>query len=137
MSKLTRLFLGLALTAAYLVLAAQAARSQENNQAYYAVNWQPVEKGFTDSVSVAKVAIQKLDDEKIKIFPNPSSTGTIHVQSVKGQELQFYVFELDGTMVSNINLKGDEKKTIKDLKKGTYVYDVFIDDVGVERLSNN
>jgi hypothetical protein len=90
----------------------------------------PVDK---DSLTIVeKYSFGRNKKETIRIYPNPSSSGNIHVSAVGDQELQFYVFELDGTMVSNIRLSGKEKKTIKNLRKGTYTYDVFLNDEGVE-----
>ena len=90
----------------------------------------PVDK---DSLTIVeKNSFNKSKKETIKIYPNPSTSGNIHVSAVGKEELQFYVFELDGTMVSNIRLNGKEKKTIKNLRKGTYTYDVFMNDEGVE-----
>lgn len=90
----------------------------------------PVDK---DSLTIVeKNAFGKPRREMIRIRPNPSSTGNIRVSALGQEELQLYVFELDGTMVSNIRLAGKEQKTIRNLRKGTYTYDVFVEDEGVE-----
>ena len=116
-----------------LCFTAMANRSYaQQSHARYATSFitVPVDK---DSLTIVeKNSFSKSKKETIKIYPNPSTSGNIHVSAVGDQELQFYVFELDGTMVSNLRLSGKEKKTIKNLRKGTYTYDVFMNDEGVE-----
>jgi hypothetical protein len=71
----------------------------------------------------------------IKIYPNPSSNGTIHITSnqTDDKELQFYVFDLEGTLMHNLKLNAKTRKTITGLQKGVYMYDVFSDDESIER----
>ncbi len=70
----------------------------------------------------------------VRIYPNPSR-GTVYISSNNNsdKELQFYVFDLEGTMMHNITLKAKRKKIITGLKKGIYMYDVFKDDESIER----
>ena len=71
----------------------------------------------------------------IKIYPNPSSNGTIHIASnqTDDKQLQFYVFDIEGTLMHNIKLNAKTRKTITGLQKGVYMYDVFSDDESIER----
>jgi hypothetical protein len=71
----------------------------------------------------------------IKIYPNPSSNGTIHIASnqTDDKELQFYVFDIEGTLMHNIKLSAKTKKTITGLQRGVYMYDVFSNDESIER----
>ncbi|HEX2535019.1 MAG TPA: T9SS type A sorting domain-containing protein [Chitinophagaceae bacterium] len=69
----------------------------------------------------------------IKIYPNPTENGSVTVNSLSDEQLYFYVFDLEGTLISRLILKGREKKTINDLKKGIYMYDVFREDESVEQ----
>ncbi len=71
----------------------------------------------------------------VKIYPNPSSDGTITISTNdnEGSRLNFYVFDLDCTLIHNLQLKGKEKRTIQGLKKGIYMYDVFKNDESIER----
>ena len=71
----------------------------------------------------------------IKIYPNPSSNGTIHIVSnqTDDKQLQFYVFDIEGTLMHNIKLYAKSRKTITGLQKGVYMYDVFSDDESIER----
>ena len=69
--------------------------------------------------------------EAIKLYPNPSTNGRITVSSNRTETLHFYVFDLDGTLLHQVVLKDKQKKTIENLKKGTYVYDAFLNDEGI------
>ena len=69
----------------------------------------------------------------IKLYPNPSPDGVITVNSTISESLHFYVFDLEGTLLHRIILKGKAQKTITNLKKGTYMYDVFKNDESIEQ----
>lgn len=69
--------------------------------------------------------------EAIKLYPNPSTNGRITVSSNRTETLHFYVFDLDGTLLHQVVLKDKQKKTIENLKTGTYVYDAFLNDEGI------
>ena len=78
-----------------------------------------------------------IQDKKIsvRIYPNPSPNGTVYISSNHNsdQEIQFYVFDLEGTMMHNFKLHSKGKQTITGLRKGVYMYDVFKDDESIER----
>jgi hypothetical protein len=89
-----------------------------------------VQNNFSNS-STANNAIGKKNT--IRLYPNPSPDGTITVNSTTNDFLNFYVFDLEGTLLHRITLKGKEHKTIKNLKTGTYMYDVFKNDESIEQ----
>jgi len=68
----------------------------------------------------------------VKIFPNPSYDGNITVSSNTLDKLHFYIFDLEGTLIHQAIFKNRQKKTVSNLKKGIYMYDVFKDDVSVD-----
>ena len=86
---------------------------------------------------VINSSVSAVQDKKInvRIYPNPSPNGTVYISSNHNsdKEIQFYVFDLEGTMMHNIKLNARGKKTITGLKKGIYMYDVFSDDESIER----
>ena len=84
-----------------------------------------------DPVSFSKRITSKKN--AIKIYPNPTRNGSITVSSVSSDSLYFYIFDLEGVLVSRLILKAKEKKTIHDLKKGIYLYDVFHEDESIEQ----
>ena len=89
-----------------------------------------VHSNFADSIKVHSITFRK---NNVRLFPNPSSTGVLTITSNSSEKLFFYVFDLEGTLVHRISLDGRAKKTITDLKKGTYTYDVFKNDESIEQ----
>ena len=91
------------------------------------------------NLSVQNISSQPLASEEpvkktnVRLSPNPTSTGKIKVSSNVNEELHFYVFDLEGTLLHRITLDGKEEKTITNLKKGTYMYDVFKNDESIEQ----
>ena len=84
---------------------------------------------YADSAySERKAAARK---NVIRLYPNPSY-GKISVSATVEGSLNFYVFDLEGTLVYQAVLKNKEKKNIENLQKGTYVYDVFQNDQSIE-----
>lgn len=73
------------------------------------------------------------DDKKVavKLYPNPSY-GKITVSTNASTPLHFYIFDLEGTLVYQTVLKNNERKSIENLRKGTYLYDVFENDESIE-----
>ena len=69
----------------------------------------------------------------IRLYPNPTTNGNVSVSSFTEAPVYFYVFDEEGTILHRMILQGKEKKTITDLKKGTYQYDVFLNDISVEQ----
>jgi hypothetical protein len=67
----------------------------------------------------------------IKLYPNPSY-GKISVSANTSTVLHFYVFDLEGTLVYQAVLNNKDRKNIENLKKGTYIYDVFEKDLSIE-----
>ena len=68
----------------------------------------------------------------VKIYPNPSYGKVSVSANTPSPSLHFYVFDLEGTLVYQAVLNTKERKLIEHLKKGTYLYDVFINDESVE-----
>ena len=65
----------------------------------------------------------------VKIYPD-AVRKAMHVVARSGirDEIDFLVFDINGNMVLNYKMKAGEKKTISELKKGSYMYHVFSDD---------
>ncbi len=65
----------------------------------------------------------------IKIVHNPEQKSVrVVVKDIADQTIDFYVFDLEGTMVVNYKLKSKEKKIITTLEKGAYTYNAFSGD---------
>lgn len=66
-----------------------------------------VQNNFSDVLDNGKTARKKTT---IKLYPNPSPNGIITVNSMINEPLHFYVFDLEGTLLHRIILKGKEQK---------------------------
>jgi hypothetical protein len=89
-----------------------------------------VQNNFSDSVLIHSHTTKK---DYVRLYPNPTSDGKVTINSISSESLHFYVFDLESTLIHRIELKGKEQKTINDLKKGTYMYDVFLNDESIEQ----
>lgn len=76
------------------------------------------------SESRLRKSVIKLDSKKEK--------GSVLVTSHRAQDVQFYIFDLEGTILHQGTLRSKEKKQIDNLAKGTYTYTIFENDESVE-----
>ena len=88
-----------------------------------------VQNNFSNSLKVRTDVFKN----NVRLYPNPSPNGTITVNSTVNVPLHFYVFDLEGTLLHRLTLKGKEQKTITNLERGTYMYDVFKNDESIEQ----
>ena len=88
-----------------------------------------VQNNFSNSLK-SKTVITK---NSVRLYPNPTSDGNITISSTSSELLHFYVFDLEGTLLHRLILKGKAQKKITNLKKGTYMYDVFKKDESIEQ----
>ena len=84
---------------------------------------------LSDSVLVMKEP--RFKKSVVKIYPNPSF-GKINISTNTENQLHFYIFDLEGTMIYQTTLNNKVKKNIDNLRKGTYLYNVFEKDESVE-----
>lgn len=82
----------------------------------------------SDSYSLKNEPVKK---SAIKIYPNPSY-GKVSVSAITSTPLHFYIFDLEGTLIYQVVLNNKDRKNIENLKKGTYMYDVFEKDESIE-----
>ena len=71
----------------------------------------------------------KLNNEAVKIYPDPIKRD-MHVvaKNNDGQEISFFVFDVEGTLVQHFKMQPREHNRISGLKRGIYVYRVFSGD---------
>jgi hypothetical protein len=69
------------------------------------------------------------NNHAVKIYPDPVRR-TIHVvaKENKGREIDFFVFDLQGTLVEHLKLDAGEHEKLSDLGRGKYIYRVFAGD---------
>lgn len=71
-----------------------------------------------------KIKIPTGKDNVVRIYPDVFKR-ILHVKSLVETPLDFYVFDLEGTLKLHYKMIGKEHKKISDLKRGTYMYEVF------------
>lgn len=93
------------------------------------------ERVNSPAVATIAKAPEGVKKEVVKLYPNPSYNGTVTISSNSEKPLHFYVFDVEGTLLHQFILKDKSKQTINNLKKGTYVYDAFLNDEGIDHGS--
>ena len=63
-------------------------------------------------------------DREVKIYPDIIKK-TMHVKNVEESEVDFFVFDQQGTLMIHYKMDEKDHKKINGLEKGTYTYQVF------------
>jgi hypothetical protein len=83
-----------------------------------------------DSIFIYKQAISKA--HKISLYPDANQK--VIFFSVKGEEgraYQLFIFDLEGRLVKQTEIRNKQTTVIKDMDKGIYLFDVFSDDMKI------
>jgi hypothetical protein len=86
------------------------------------------------TINISDSSARNENDSKknaVRLYPNPSY-GKISVSVNTSEPLHFYIFDLEGTLIYQTVLNNKDRKNIENLKKGTYMYDVFEKDQSIE-----
>ena len=89
------------------------------------------QNNFNDPIEIECCSGKK--DNTVRLSPNPTTNGTLTITSIVNEAIHFYVFDLEGSLVHQVVLKGKQQRTINKLNKGTYTYDVFKNDESIEQ----
>jgi len=84
-----------------------------------------------DTIVINKAQTSK--KYKIKIFP--SATGEVMFFTASGEAgkvYQLYLFDLDGKLVKQTQIRNKETTLLTNFLKGTYTFEVFSDDEKIE-----
>ena len=85
-----------------------------------------------DSIIVTKTQTNK--KYKVKLYPNANREILFFSASGEdGKVYQFYLFDMDGKLVKQTQIRNRETTLISKIEKGTYLFEVFSDD---ERIEN-
>jgi hypothetical protein len=85
------------------------------------------------SNNTAESNTQNIEVKKIvRLSPNPSFDGNVVIESFIPEALSFYLFDKDANLIRQIKVKGNSRYAIHNLKKGSYVYDVFLNEESIE-----
>jgi|GEM_PF-1252094 len=78
-------------------------------------------------VKKAKVSSSR-NNSSVKIYPDILKR-VMHVVAKDGDEqIDFFVFDLEGTLVKHYKMKAGDRQKITDLARGNYVFSVFAGD---------
>lgn len=67
-------------------------------------------------------------DRAVKVYPDLVKR-LMHVKNVEEYPLDFFVFDLEGTLIRHFKMDEGDHKKITGLEKGLYVYQVFVGDI--------
>ncbi|SRR6266496_3045371 len=86
-------------------------------------------KNFEDDKKPAKKEKSFKNQNVVKVYPDVIKKA-MHVVARSGnaKEIEFLVFDINGNMVLNYKMKAGERRTISELKRGSYMYHVFAED---------
>ena len=89
---------------------------------------EPAKKSKAKARAKAK-AFASLNNQSVKIYPDALNR-YMHViaKDNNGKGIDFFVFDLQGTLVQNYKMKARDHNKITGLARGTYVYRVFCGD---------
>ena len=83
-----------------------------------------------DSIYIHKQVISK--SHKILLYPDASQK--VIFFSVKGEEgrvYQLFIFDLEGKLVKQTEIRNRQTTVIREMDKGEYMFDVFSDDLKI------
>lgn len=82
------------------------------------------------------ILVQKaLNTKKHKIKLDPDANHRVlffNVAGIDGKVYQLFIFDIDGKLVKQANIRNKETTVVNIGGKGNYVYEVFTDDVRIE-----
>ena len=83
----------------------------------------------TESVNTAesKKAKASKKEKDVRIYPDIIKK-VMHVRNVEDSQVDFFVFDAEGTIMVHYKMNEGEHKKINGLERGTYTYQVFKND---------
>lgn len=113
------------------LLAAPAVQASGEPFHKYAVekNGDPKEDKPAKKNKVKTKAFSSLNNQSVKIYPDVIKRD-MHVvaKDNDGKEVDFFVFDLEGTLKTHYRMKAKDHNKVSGLARGTYVYRVFCGD---------
>ncbi len=85
-----------------------------------------------DTILISKSQTSK--KHKIKLYPNPGNDVLFFsVNGQSGKVYQLYLFNMDGRLAKQTQIRNKETTVLANISKGNYTFEVFSDD---ERIEN-
>jgi hypothetical protein len=86
---------------------------------------------YKDSIVISKLLTSK--KYKIKIYPGASQEVLFFTASgEEGKVYQFFMFDIDGNLVKQTQIRNKQTTIITNFNKGCYTFEVFSDDEHIE-----
>lgn len=87
---------------------------------------------FHDSILVQKKMTSK--GHRISLYPDAlQKVLFFNVKGEGGKVYQLYVFDLDGNLIKQTEIRNKQTTYISEMEKGVYLFDVFCDDERIGR----
>lgn len=87
--------------------------------------------GYKDSIVVNKLLVSK--KYKIRIYPGASQEAIFfNATGEDGKVYQFFLFDLEGKLVKQTQIRNRQTTMITNFNKGSYTFEVFSDDEHIE-----
>ncbi len=87
--------------------------------------------GYRDSIVVSKMLVSK--KYKIKIYPGATQEVLFfNASGEEGKVYQFFLFDVDGNMVKQSQVRNKQTTVLTNFNKGNYTFEVFSDDEHIE-----
>lgn len=94
--------------------------------------WQSLSLHYFDSIVVEKQLSSK--KHKIRLYPNANQQVLFFsARGEQGKIYQLFLFDVNGRLTKQANIKNKQTTVINNIDKGVYLYEVFTDD---ERIEN-
>lgn len=91
----------------------------------------PVSFYAHDTVTVQKQTTSK--KERIRIYPNAAHDVLFFsVRGIEGKAYQLFLFDVDGKLVKQANIKNKQTTVLENIEKGNYLFEVFSNDKRIE-----
>ena len=120
---LKRIFIALALPATFLMLC---------NTASANFRFSPGATAVRDTIFISKAQTSR--KHRIKMYSNAEHTVLFFsAAGERGRVYQLYVFDLDGRLMKQTQIRNRETTVLTNIVKGNYTFEVFSDD---ERIEN-
>lgn len=86
---------------------------------------------FNDTILVQKQSTSK--KIKVKLYPNANHEVLFFSASGEdGKVFQLFLFDLDGKLVKQVNIRNKQTTVLNRIEKGNYLFEVFSDDERIE-----
>ncbi len=100
----------------------------------FAINDKPVtvEKKSKDTIVIEKKLVDKKKYTRL-YYNHEQDVIFFAAKGEQGRVYHLYLFDIDGNVTKEAKIRNNETTVLRNLDKGTYVYEIFIDD---DRLEN-